>query len=167
MTDADFENIVLKVRPRLMAAVRMFSGSGRLGMEDLEDAVQETLLRLWRMGDKLRDCRDIEGFAIRVLHNICIDMLRSSAANNIDIVQTTILSDAAADDSLSAESTKAELDRLILRLPSTQQRLLRLRGEGMTLDEISAVCAMPKASVKTLIARARRSLLEKMRGLKR
>lgn len=168
MNDTEFEHIATRLRPRLIAIARQVADSTRLQSADVEDAVQESLVRLWRMGDRLADYRSVESLGVTVVRNVCIDMARrrSLPTTSLDGPHgtVTVAADSSADSSLTAESTRGAVDMLIRQLPATQQRLLRMRGEGMSLDEISAITAMPKTSVKTLIARARRTLLARMRG---
>ena len=166
MNDTEFEHTATRLRPRLTAAAIHTARSLHLTDADAEDAVQETLVRLWRMGDRLALCSSIEGMARTIVRNVCIDMSRRAVADTTTIDHLPIADAAEADSSLTAESTRGEVDRLVARLPATQQRLLRMRGEGMSLDDIAAVVQMPKTSVKTLIARARRTLLEKLKDNK-
>ena len=168
MNDTEFEHIATRLRPRLAATAMQTANALHLAEADVEDAVQESLVRLWRMGDRLDGYRSIESLGVTVVRNVCVDMARRQQlpTTSLDGPHGTIAvaADSSADSSLTAESTRGAVDRLIERLPATQQRLLRMRGEGMTLDEIAAITGMPKTSVKTLIARARRALLQRMKG---
>lgn len=166
MNDTEFEHIATRLRPKLTAAARQIARSSRLAEDDAEDAVQEALVRLWRMGDSLSSCHNADSMALTILRNVCIDMARRAVADTTTIDGLPIADTAEADSSLTAESTGSEVDRLIARLPATQQRLLRMRGEGMSLDDIAAIVLMPKTSVKTLIARARRTLIDKLKDNK-
>lgn len=163
MNDTEFERMAVQLRPRLAATARHVCQSLHMAEADVDDAVQESLVRLWRMGSRLGECRSVEGMAVTVVRNVCIDMSRHTAPHTAPIDSVQIAADSSADSSLTAESTRGIVERLVGRLPATQQRLLRLRGEGMSLDDIAAVTQMQKTSVKTLIARARRELLAKMR----
>lgn len=160
MDDTEFEHIATRLRPKLKATAERIAQTSRMAEADVEDAVQETLIRLWRTGNRLDGYRSIESLAVTIVRNVCIDMSRHNppAAAPIDGLQ--IAAGSSADSSLTAESTRGMMDRLMARLPATQQRLLKMRGEGMSLDDIAAVMQMPKTSVKTLIARARRELLK-------
>ena len=166
MNDTEFEHIATRLRPRLIATAMQTSNALHLVEADVEDAVQESLVRLWRMGDRLNGYRSVESLGVTIVRNVCIDMARQSSLPTTSLDgphgPVAVAADSSADSSLTAESTRGAVDRLIAQLPATQQRLLKMRGEGMSLDEISAVTDMPKTSVKTLIARARRTLLQRM-----
>ena len=163
MNDTEFEHMAVRLRPRLTALAEHTAKGLRLTGADAEDAVQEALLRLWRMGDRLDGYNSVEALAATVVRNVCIDMSRRPSPLRSPIDGLRVAADSSADPSLTAERERGEVERLIDRLPVTQQRLLRLRGEGMSLDEIAAAVGMHKTSVKTLIARARRELLERMK----
>lgn len=171
MNDTEFEHIATRLRPRLTDVATKMVNSMGLSSGDAEDAVQESLIRLWRMGDRLGDYGNTESLGVTIVRNVCIDMSRRSVPQmtSIDGANGTIaaLADSSADSSLMAESTRGAVEKLISRLPTTQQQLLQMRGEGMSLDEIAAIAGMPKTSVKTLIARARRTLLQRMKGQER
>ena len=45
---------------------------------DAEDAVQETLMRLWKMRDRIGDYQKPEALAMLIAKNVCIDILKLS-----------------------------------------------------------------------------------------
>src|SRR5450759_32315 len=53
----------------------MFGFARRLGLadEDASDAVQETMLRLWRELDSGTDVADLDAWAFRVLYRLAVD----------------------------------------------------------------------------------------------
>lgn len=162
MEDTVFGHLATRLRPVLAATAESIARSSRMNEADVEDAVQEALVRLWKAGGRLDECRNVESFAVAVVRNVCIDISRRTALPTATVDGLQVAADSSADSSLTAESTRGMMETLISRLPATQQKLIRMRGEGMSLDEISAIVQMPKTSVKTLIARARHELLEMM-----
>lgn len=163
MDDTEFGHLATRLRPVLTATAEGVARSSRMNASDVEDAVQEALVRLWRAGDRLGGCRSVESFAVAIVRNVCIDLSRRTVPPAAPVDGLQVAADSSADSSLTAESTRGMMEALISRLPVTQQKLIRMRGEGMTLDEIAAVMQMPKTSVKTLIARARHELMGKCR----
>ena len=56
--------------------------------------------------------------------------------------------------------------RLYARLSSSQQMLLKLRGEeGLSLDEIAAATGRPKGSVKASLSMARKQLYDYLKEM--
>ena len=64
------------------------------------------------------------------------------------------------DQPLITSDTEAWILNALNRLPASQRRMLTMRSEGMTLDEISTLCNTTKQSTKSMISAARRFMLE-------
>lgn len=165
MDDTEFEHLVTRLRPALMMTAESIARSSRMNASDVDDAVQEALVRLWRAGNRLDDCHNVESFAIAIVRNVCIDFSRRTMPPVVQVDELQVATDSSADTSLMAESMRGMMESLIGRLPTTQQKLIRMRSEGMSLNEIAAIIQMPKTSVKTLIARARHELIDKCRHI--
>ncbi|MDO4163587.1 MAG: sigma-70 family RNA polymerase sigma factor [Bacteroides sp.] len=163
MNDVEFETIARALRPRLMALCRrFFSAVG--GETEAEDIVQETMLRLWRMREQLGQY-DPEALAVKIAKNLCVDHYRRSRDMMATIDGTMNLPAAeTADREVIAADTERWIEQAMRRLPAMQRRVLRMRSEGMDLDEIAAACGIARNSVKTFISAARRKLLEQING---
>ena len=55
--------------------------------EDAEDMVQEVFLKLWIARDTLKQYTSLEAFAMRMTKNMCLNRLKASKANMVDIAQ--------------------------------------------------------------------------------
>ena len=64
---------------------------------------------------------------------------------------------------LIAEERLLRLQASMENLPATQRKMLCMKSEGMSLDEIAAVCATTKNCVKTQISSARKKMLEQIK----
>jgi RNA polymerase sigma-70 factor (ECF subfamily) len=67
------------------------------------------------------------------------------------------------DQDLIERDTQMRIQTALDRLPATQRRMLTMRSEGMTIDEISTICNTTKQSTRTMISAARRFMLELLR----
>ena len=67
------------------------------------------------------------------------------------------------DQSLIEHDTRRWIQSALNRLPAAQRRMLMMRSEGMTIDEISSICNTNKQSARTMISAARRCMLELLR----
>lgn len=166
MDKAHFEQLAIRLRPKITAlAVRFFAAVERA--EQADDVAQETLLRLWRMGDKADGYCDVEALTVAIAKNVCVDLYRRGEPSATPLDNVRIAVPAAAETHQRDEALHYALERGLARLPSTQRRMLMMRSEGMALDDIAAVCGTTKASAKTLISAARRSLMKSMKGEER
>ena len=70
MTNGEYQQAAERLRIRLIEQARHYLSDGA----EAEDAVQDALLRLWQMHERLQ--LPIDGLAVVLTRNICIDMLR-------------------------------------------------------------------------------------------
>lgn len=155
--------MAVALRPRLTALCGRFLADTNVA-EEAEDLVQDTLLRLWVMRERMDSYKSVEALAVMVAKNACIDSLRRSRPKTPLATGMDVAATEETDDALLAGDTNKAVDRAFARLTPTKQNLLRWRSEGFELDEIATMCNMTKPSVKTLISAARRELLKQMKG---
>lgn len=145
MTEEKFQQAVERLRPRLAEQARHYLTDG----EETEDAVQDTLLRLWQMHEQLHP--PIDGLAVVLTRNICIDLLRRrprSLCRDVNVTGET----CEADEHERIERMMAVVDTL----PELQQTLLRLRHmQGMEMKELASLFQMNEAAVRKALSRAR------------
>ncbi len=166
MDKAHFEQLATRLRPKIIAlAERFFAAVDRA--EQADDVAQETLLRLWRMDDKTDGYRDVEALTVAIAKNVCVDLYRRGVPLAAPLDKVRIAVPAAAETRQTDEALHYALEKGLARLPSTQRRMLLMRSEGMALEDIAAVCGTTKASAKTLISAARKSLIKSMKGKER
>ena len=163
----DFKHIALSIRPRLISLCRSFFDRQKLAF-DADDAVQETLLRLWQIRDRdaliiwLREkYQSPEALAVRIAKNVCIDMLKQ-AGNRHDALDETLcaLADTQSDHQAIVHDAERIVGYAMEKLTGTQRRMLIMRSEGMTLKEIAAACSVTPDSAKTMICAARKQLMQ-------
>lgn len=160
MESQDFQNIATSVRPKLMNLCRSFFDRQELAY-DAEDAVQETLLRLWQMRDRLGEYQEPEALAMLIAKNVCIDILKLNKEQHEPLDETrNIIGNVQADQSMIAHDTERIISNAMARLPRTQRRMLMMRAEGMSMVEIAATCNATPTSTKTMICAARKKLME-------
>lgn len=144
MTKEEFKQAVSTLRPQLTGQARRYLAEDG----EAEDAVQDVLLRLWQMHERLRP--PIEGLATVLTRNICIDLLRRR--RNSVSCQTLAIEAPEVGQSERLERLMAVVDRL----PDVQQTLLRLRHmQGMEMKELATLLQMSEAAVRKALSRAR------------
>lgn len=124
---------------------------------DIDDAVQETLMLLYRRVGTLRAVTSFSAWLFAVARRACLRLLRRSAGIN----------GSPADDAearlahLAPEDIRIDLSRAIQSLPDHYREVILLRDiEELSIDEIAGVLALTRESVKARIHRARLMIRE-------
>lgn len=154
MTEQEYNEQAAALRPQLLAMAQ-----GYLRSDDAEDAVQDTLLKLWTMRDELRS--PMLSLARVLTRNTCIDRLRRAK----DTVNVDSLKVMPATTDATSEGLGGQVDRMmdvIDTLTASQQVVLRLyHMEEMSTKEIARLMGNSEAAVRQALSRARRAVLEK------
>jgi RNA polymerase sigma-70 factor (ECF subfamily) len=123
---------------------------------DIDDAVQETLLLLYRRLGTLRAVTSFSAWLFAVARRACLRLLR----------RATGVADASADVEmrlahLAPEDIRIDLSRAIQSLPDHYREVILLRDiEELSIDEIVGVLGLTRESVKARIHRARLMIRE-------
>ena len=162
MTQSEFEQTLLKARPKMMAtAMRFFHDK-----EDAEDVVQEVCVRMlergWREGD------NTEALLIKATKNLCVSVWRkaspvpSKGGENHSSASTFSPplegSGEAADAHLLLQEQHQLLEQAIDRLTPSEQRIIRMKGEELSLDEMAEKTGIAKRTLSTMLWQARKRL---------
>lgn len=149
MTIEEYQNTAQRLRSRLTEQARHYL----MDDDEADDAVQDALLRLWQMHERLK--LPIDGLAVVITRNICIDLLRRRhRIANIELA-----------DSLDNDSDHERIERLMSvvdTLPDFQQTLLRLRHmEGMEMEDLAKLLQMTEPAVRKALSRARMAVRDR------
>jgi RNA polymerase sigma factor (sigma-70 family) len=126
-------------------------------VSDVDDAVQDTLLLLYRRIGTLRAVTSFSAWLFAVARRACHRLLRMSVGIPDDPIDTA----DARWTRLASEDVRMDLSRAIQSLPEHYREVILLRDiEELTIDEISAVLALTRESVKARIHRARLMIRE-------
>ena len=127
-----------------------------------EDIAQETMLRLWQMRDDPR-LYNPEGYASTIARHLAINQLRRRPLLPLDERQSADLLVPSPLDQMLQNENERWLRERIRNLPYTQHAILRLRQvEHRSNEEIASILGIKPTSVNTLLARARRQLLNEI-----
>jgi RNA polymerase sigma-70 factor (ECF subfamily) len=131
--------------------------------DEAEDVAQETFLRLWQHASRY-DARGHKPstWLYRVAHNLCVDRLRQRRP-----VSGDALDERASPDRTSAPLADRELSRAVqaavAELPERQRAALVLvHDQELTQVEAAEVLGCGVDALESLLARARRSLRERL-----
>ena len=133
------------------------------GQDEAEDIAQDVMLRLWQMHDELEQYRSIEAVVALIARHMLRNHQRRKPMEALD--ETMIISlNTSPLDELEMKEDDAWLTKRLQQLPTTQRTLLYMRQvERRSHEEIATLLGIEPTSVSTLLARARRTLLEEIK----
>ena len=128
-----------------------------------EDIAQDVMLRLWQMHDELERFRSVEAIVTLMAKHALRDLQRRRTAESLE--ESTIVSlTSSPQEELEAKENEEWLIMKLQQLPTTQRTLLYMRQEERrSHEEIAQLLGIEMTSVSTLLARARRTLLEEIK----
>jgi len=179
MTDADrslmkriaggdeqaFADLARRYSPRLLALAWRLLGN----RADAEDALQRSLLRLYRSAASYRPEWAVSTWLYRITTNVCVDEMRRRAAHP---------EEAAAEEPRRQGSlfpgpggpggdagNRLDLQRALLRVPREARILLALRYvDGLSYRELARVRGISVNTVKSQLARGKEILRAALPG---
>ena len=148
-----FTRLAFELSDRLFAVahriLRDFDSAG--------DALQVTLLRIWRDLPALRDPALIEAWAYRVLVRACHDELRKLRRQAPAL--HLLAADGAEEDPAISIADREQLDRAFRTLTAEQRAAIVLQYyRDLTLSEIAEVLQVPIGTVRSRLHYAKRAL---------
>lgn len=145
-----------RLRPRLLLLARQYDAA------TAEDAVQEAMMRLWKVWGELPEAADAERLAVRLTKHACISAYRKSIRQ-----QPTELNDVpqgSAEDVVRETELRQALDRAVAALPPAERRLWDMFSEaGMDRVQISAATGIGVRSVSSMLSSARHRIMESLK----
>lgn len=121
------------------------------------DALQVTLLRIWRDLPGLRDPSLIEAWAYRILVRACHDQLRGQQ-RQAPALHLLAADGAEADHAISV-ADREQLERAFQRLPAEQRAVIVLQYyRDLSLPQIAEIVGVPLGTVRSRLHYAKRAL---------
>lgn len=159
MTVEEFTTQVKALRPLLTGI-----GKNLLDSSDTEDMVQETLMRLWLMRERIRPDESLRPLAARIARNVCVDMhRRRRSQRTIPIDQMTrepVPSEQQADNHLQKQEMETQVKLGISHLSPSERRLFSLSQDAeMDIQRMATVTGLQPRSVSAILSTARRKLM--------
>lgn len=156
MERQEFEIWIGRMRHQLLAEATRLLGDA----DDAQDAVQETVLKLWSIRSRFGEYHSIDGLAVVIVRRLSLNRMRRAAT-----IAMPDLSDERTPETelISAEESK-RLEELFLSLPDMQQVVLRMKHiDGLEVTEIARMTGATTESVRQNLSRARRNILKMFR----
>lgn len=156
MTAEQFKKRFIHIYPKLFAVALANIGNS----EDAKDIMQSLYLKLWEKREELEGIENDVGYCRVMLLNICRSRWRSMAlepehkAVEVDVADDCTLQGIEADD------IKEKIEQFIARLPDKQRRIMTMRMQGATTDEIIEATGLSVENVRTILSRTRQLVRE-------
>ena len=133
------------------------------GKDEAEDIAQDVMLRLWQMHDELERYQSVEGIVALMAKHLLRNHQRRKPSETLDEAVVVSLMTSPQDE-LEMKEDDEWLTNKLQQLPTTQRTLLYMRQvERRSHEEIATLLGIETTSVSTLLARARRTLLEEIK----
>ena len=164
MKKISFRDDVLPLKNRLYRLALRIT----LNPAEAEDAVQESLIRVWEHRDEWDQIDSMEAYSLTICRNISLDMAGKAGRGNVQLneelrvkneessmfnVQCSMLNEFEQKERLSL------VKKLMDTLPEVQRSIMELRDiEGKTYQEIADILKLSETQVKVYLHRARTSI---------
>lgn len=157
MSPREFEILARSLAPRLRSeALRIVSD----GM-DADDIVQDTMLKLWDMRERLDNIASIDAFAVVITRRGAINALRALHPDRHVALDDNIEGSLSPEELYIERQRGETADAIMAQLTDSQQTLLRLRHiEGYDNASIATLLGTTEGAVRTALSRARRHVAQ-------
>lgn len=141
---------------RYLDMVYRLARSSLPSASDAEDAVQETMLRLWKTDTVFQDDDHLRRWLVRVCINVCRDHIRAARRRRVVSLEE-------CREPTFSDPTYQNLWDEITALPAKYRIPLYLYYyEGYSAEEVGELLGLKKSTVQTRLARAREKLKTKL-----
>ncbi|KQO61252.1 RNA polymerase sigma factor [Curtobacterium sp. Leaf261] len=160
---AAFGVVVRRHGPLMRAYVARILGNEA----DADDVVQEAVLQAWQRIDSLADAANVRAWLFRIAANKAFDRLRRRHPHD-DLTDVADLEHPVAsrpDHVVAVRMQVEEVARIVQELPDAQRAVWVMREVGgASYADIAEQTGMPAATVRGMLARARRRVMDRMEG---
>ena len=130
--------------------------------DEAEDVVQEVLLKLWFLRERLESYRSIDALAMVITRHLCLNRKRERHLEKVPLEEgKAIIGEDSPEWMIIQEEKMDEILKLIAGLPDLQQAVLRMKHvEGFEVEEIARLTGSNPIAVRTNLSRARKKVRE-------
>ena len=155
MQEALFTDVVTRLRPQLMSLARGILHDD----EEAADAVQDALVSLWRMGDRVQQATEAERLAMRITRNVSLNkQKRRSFVRPLNARQDN------PHESMERQEMERQVNDAIAALPKNQQAVILLHHmDGLSYQQIAAIQGSTESAVRMTASRAKANLMTSLK----
>lgn len=152
MSEEQFWTIISPLNQSILGfAIRLLNNK-----ESAKDVHQDTLEKLWQKRSSLKKEKNIRAFAMTIIKNKCIDVIRAQGRyQDHSIEDIELYSKQAYEDKDIIEHIKLKMKQL----PTQQQMIIELKDfQGFGNEEIGEIMGMTVNNVRVNLSRGRKTL---------
>ena len=124
MEQHKFEIEAKRMRPAILRMATHYTED----TDEAEDVVQEVLLKLWFLRERLSQYRNIDALAMVITKHLCINRKRGEHLDIVPLEEGWMIEgEASPEKRLVDDERMRELLELIANLPDLQQAILRMK----------------------------------------
>jgi RNA polymerase sigma factor (sigma-70 family) len=168
MRKSEFLDILEPLEPKLFGfAFRMLRQE-----DEVKDAMQELMLRMWKKRKQLNKNDNISAYCFKALNNICIDTLRHNGRfvqeNSHEDFEAALSSPRkrGLNEPVSQDHTEliSQIQSAVTKLPTKQRTIIELHDfQEFSHKEIAEMLDMEINAVRTNLSRARAAIKAQFR----
>ncbi len=156
MTRADFNALVHNVSRILYShAYRILRDQ-----QGSEDAVQEVLVKLWKMNTRLSEYESVNALAVTMVKNHCLDQLRKQKHLGTDDAGSLTIPDEAQPnplEHLERNESYEVINTIIESLPEIYREIIKMKDiDGLSYEEIAILNGQNINTLRVNLSRARK-----------
>ena len=155
-----FEVLVRRYGPLMRVYASRILGSN----DEMDDVVQESFITAWQQLPTLENGAAVKSWLMRIVSRKSVDRVRARRRHlDIDLTDPPAPAQHSPDRLAEAGSQAEALTRALAALPEDQRRCWMLRELAeCSYGDIAAELELPVTTVRGLLARARKTLLQEM-----
>ncbi len=160
MEKTEFEHLAPQLRDKALKTCLA------MGIDTMtaDDVAQDVMLKLWTMKEELSRYRSLQAVVCTMAKHIVIDGKRQKTTDQLTDDMLVMSQLPSPHERLEVLEDDQWLRKRLDALPSKQHAVLRLRQvEHKSYEEIAKLAGIEVTSARTLVARARKALLEEFK----
>lgn len=149
-----FTHIILSMKEDLYKIARTRISNE----EDIEDAIQETMIETYRSIKKLKDIKKLKMWIVKILINKCNRVYRRKYKKDVSLDEFEIESFSSSNDYLKVEDRMNFY--LLLKDLKYEERIIVILyyKEQYSIKEIAKILKIKENTIKTHLSRARQKI---------
>ncbi|MDE6651719.1 MAG: sigma-70 family RNA polymerase sigma factor [Paramuribaculum sp.] len=155
MTETRFNEDVLPLYADMFRVAVALLGN----REEAKDVVQNAMVKLWTIKDKLDEVRSLKAYCYGMVRNACLSRIAQARATE-PVDGLMIVADGSTPHRIvEAQDSLRILKQAIETMPPEQSEVMKLSAyAGMSNPEIAELTGLSETNVRAILSRGRKKL---------